>query len=146
MYSRPFPWTKPTDHLHFFFLFQRIWIKNTLTWFTFTESMILLILHIRMRRVIKADLIWLKIGVISTNIWEAVKKKKKGKSSGEYFVYKLMETLAQIIFALWHLHVWIHKGISAYLGFYTSISYCESEKPMETLYDCDTNPWGFLTH
>lgn len=76
----------------------------------------------------------------------ASKKKKKKKSSGEYFEYKLMATLAEIIFALQYLHIWIHKGVSSYLGFYTSISYCESEKPIETLYDCKMHPWGFWTH
>lgn len=51
-----------------------------------------------------------------------------------------MVTLAEIIFALWHLHIWIHEGVSGYLGFYTSISFCKSEKPMETLYDSEMHP------
>lgn len=100
--------------------------------------MTLLILHVHVRSYqSRSDLIR---GRCNLHDMRGSEEKKKKKYSGEYFVYKLMATLAEIIFALWHLHVWIHKGISAYLGFYTSISYCESEKPMETLYDCDTHP------
>lgn len=51
-----------------------------------------------------------------------------------------MVTLAAIISALRHLHIWIHKGVSGYLGFYTSISYCEPEKPTEILYDSQMHP------
>lgn len=80
----------------------------------------------------------------------ASKKKKKKKEKinlqGKNSEYKLMVTLAEIIFALQHLHIWIHMGVSGYLGFYTSISYCKSEKTMEALYDSEMHPWGFWTH
>jgi len=66
-------------------------------------------------------------------------KKKRDKSAGENSECRSMVT-AEIIFALRHLHIWIHKGVSGYLGFYTSISYCKSEKPMETLYDSEMHP------
>lgn len=58
---------------------------------------------------------------------------EKDKSAGGNSKYELMVILADIIFALWHLHIWIHEGVSIFLEFYTSISYCKSEKQMKKI-------------
>lgn len=59
--------------------------------------------------------------------------KEKDKCEGENSKYELMVIVAEIIFALWHLYIRIHKGVSSFLGFYTSISYCKSENPMKKI-------------
>lgn len=53
---------------------------------------------------------------------------EKDKSAVGNSKYELMIILAEVIFALWHLHSGIHKGVSSFLGFYTTSSYCKSEK------------------
>lgn len=65
---------------------------------------------------------------------------EKDKSAGGNSKYELMVTLAVIIFALWRLHIEIHEGVSTFLGFDTSISYCKSEKPMKKLYESEMHP------
>lgn len=58
---------------------------------------------------------------------------EKDKSAGGNSKYELMVVLAVIIFALWHLHIGIHKRVSSFLGFYTSISYYKPEKQMKKI-------------
>lgn len=73
-------------------------------------------------------------------MWEPVRAGGGKKSAGENSEYKLMVTLPEIILALRLLHIWIREGVSGYLAFDTSISYCKSEKPMETLFDSEMHP------